>query len=58
MMSELKMELKGEGLKNEVAMPRGARIKTVDKCNQVPDRFLGCDSVGQHFYMLLIQHTQ
>ena len=37
MMSELKMELKGEGLKNEVAMPRGARIKAVDKCNQAPD---------------------
>ena len=32
-MSEMKMELKGEGLKNEVAMPEGLGLKTMGRIN-------------------------
>jgi len=48
MMSELKMELKGEGLKNEVAMPEGLGLRQWASVIQFADHFLGCDSVGQH----------
>jgi len=48
MMSELKMELKGEGLKNEVAMPEGLGLRQWASVIQFSDHFLGCDSVGQH----------
>lgn len=48
MMSELKMELKGEGLKNEVAMPEGLGLRQWAAVIQFADHFLGCDSVGQH----------
>ena len=48
MMSELKMELKGEGLKNEVAMPEGLGLRQWTSVIKAADHFLGCDSVGQH----------
>lgn len=47
-MSELKMELKGEGLKNEVAMPEGLGLRQWASVISCADHFLGCDSVGQH----------
>lgn len=47
-MSELKMELKGEGLKNEVAMPEGLGLRQWASVIKSADHFLGCDSVGQH----------
>lgn len=48
MMSELKIELKGEGLKNEVAMPEGLSLRQWVGLIKFADHFLGCDSVGQH----------
>lgn len=48
MMSELKMELKGEGLKNEIAMPEGLGLRQWAAVIKCADHFLGCDSVGQH----------
>jgi ADP-heptose:LPS heptosyltransferase len=48
MMSEMKIELKGEGLKNEVAMPEGLNLRQWSALIKMADHFLGCDSVGQH----------
>tara|TARA_B100000683_G_scaffold264995_1_gene295330 strand:+ start:89 stop:1057 length:969 start_codon:yes stop_codon:yes gene_type:complete len=48
MMSEMKMELKGEGLKQEVAMPEGLSLRQWAGMIKYCDHFLGCDSVGQH----------
>tara|TARA_B100000941_G_C28476316_1_gene539403 strand:+ start:98 stop:1075 length:978 start_codon:yes stop_codon:yes gene_type:complete len=48
MMSELKIDLKGEGLKQEVAMPEGLNIRQWASMIKYADHFLGCDSVGQH----------
>ena len=48
MMSEMKMELKGEGLKHEVAMPEGLSLRQWAGMIKYCDHFLGCDSVGQH----------
>ena len=48
MMSELKIDLKGEGLKREVAMPEGLNIRQWAAMIKYSDHFLGCDSVGQH----------
>jgi hypothetical protein len=48
MMSELKIDLKGEGLKNEIAMPEGLNIRQWASMIKYADHFLGCDSVGQH----------
>ena len=48
MMSELKVELKGEGFKNEIAMPEGLNIRQWASMIKYADHFLGCDSVGQH----------
>ena len=48
MMSELKIELKGEGLKHEVAMPEGLGLRQWASVIKNCDHFLGCDSVGQH----------
>jgi len=48
MMSELKIDLKGEGLKREVAMPEGLNIRQWAAMIKYADHFLGCDSVGQH----------
>jgi len=47
-MSEMKMELKGEGLKNEVAMPEGLSQRQWAGLIKYCDHFLGCDSLGQH----------
>tara|TARA_B100000900_G_scaffold397929_1_gene398780 strand:- start:74 stop:1042 length:969 start_codon:yes stop_codon:yes gene_type:complete len=48
MMSEMKMELKGEGIKQEVAMPEGLSLRQWAGMIKFCDHFLGCDSVGQH----------
>ena len=48
MMSELKIDLKGQGLKNEIAMPEGLNIRQWASMIKYADHFLGCDSVGQH----------
>jgi hypothetical protein len=48
MMSELKIDLKGEGLKSEIAMPEGLNIRQWASMIKYADHFLGCDSVGQH----------
>lgn len=48
MMSEMKMELKGEGLKNEVAMPEGLNLRQWVGLIKFADHFVGADSVGQH----------
>ena len=42
------MELKGEGLKNEVAMPEGLSQRQWAGLIKFCDHFLGCDSLGQH----------
>ena len=48
MMSEMKMEFKGEGIKQEVAMPEGLSLRQWAGMIKFCDHFLGCDSVGQH----------
>ena len=48
MMSEMKMELKGEGIKQEIAMPEGLSLRQWAGMIKFCDHFLGCDSVGQH----------
>ena len=53
MMSELKIDLKGEGLKNEIAMPEGLNIRQWASMIKYADHFLGCDSVGQHLSYIM-----
>ena len=44
----MKMEFKGEGIKQEVAMPEGLSLRQWAGMIKFCDHFLGCDSVGQH----------
>jgi ADP-heptose:LPS heptosyltransferase len=48
MMSELKMELKGEKFKNEIAMPEGLNLRQWAALISYADQLVCCDSVGQH----------
>lgn len=48
MMSELKMELKGEKFKNEIAMPEGLNLRQWAALISYADHLVCCDSVGQH----------
>jgi len=47
-MSEIHMDLKGEKLKDEVAMPEGLNLRQWASVIKYADKFIGCDSVGQH----------
>lgn len=47
-MSEIKMDLKGENLKDEIAMPENVNLRQWAAIIKYADHFLGCDSVGQH----------
>jgi len=47
-MSELKIDFKGEKLKQEIAMPEGVGLRQWAAVIKYADHFLGCDSVGQH----------
>jgi hypothetical protein len=48
LMAELKIDLQGEGLKDEVAMPEQISLRHWAAVIKYADHFLGCDSVGQH----------
>ena len=48
LMSELKIDFKGENLKQEIAMPEGVGLRQWAAIIKYADHFLGCDSVGQH----------
>lgn len=47
-MSEIHMDLKGEKLKDEVAMPEQLGLRHWAAVIKYADKFIGCDSVGQH----------
>jgi hypothetical protein len=47
-MSEMKIDFKGENLKSEIAMPEGLDLRQWSAVIKYADHFLGCDSVGQH----------
>lgn len=52
-MSELKIDFKGENLKSEVAMPEGVTLRHWAAIIKYADHFLGCDSVGQHLSVVV-----
>ena len=52
-MSELKIDFKGENLKAEVAMPEGVTLRHWAAIIKFADQFLGCDSVGQHLSVVV-----
>lgn len=47
-MSELHMDFKEDKLKSEVAMPEGMNLRQWAAVIKYADKFIGCDSVGQH----------
>lgn len=57
LMSEVKIDLKGEGMKSEVAMPEGLTLRQWAAAIKYADHFLGCDSVGQHLAKLFDTQT-
>jgi ADP-heptose:LPS heptosyltransferase len=48
MMSEIKLDLTEEKLKDEIAIPENASLRQWAAIIKYADHFLGCDSVGQH----------
>ncbi len=48
MMAEFGIELKGENLKDDVAMPEIPSVRVWAAVIKYADYFLGCDSLGQH----------
>lgn len=48
MMSEIHMDFKNDKLKDEVAMPEQLSLRHWAAVIKYADKFLGCDSVGQH----------
>ena len=48
LMSEFGVDLKGENLKDDVAMPEIASVRVWAAVIKYADHFLGCDSLGQH----------
>ena len=53
MFSELKPNMKGAKLKDEVAQPEGASLRIWTSIIKHADLFIGCDSVGQHLAHVL-----
>lgn len=53
MFSELKPNIKEAKLKDEVAQPEGASLRTWASIIKHADLFVGCDSVGQHLAHVL-----
>lgn len=47
-MSELHMDFKDDKFKKEVAMPEGMNLRQWTAVIKYADKFIGCDSVGQH----------
>jgi len=48
LMSEFKLDLSGEKYKDDVASPEGLNIRQWAAVIKYADKFLGCDSLGQH----------
>ena len=48
LMSEYKLDLSGEKYKDDVASPEGLNIRQWAAVIKYADKFLGCDSLGQH----------
>jgi hypothetical protein len=58
MMSEIRLDLTSEKLKDEVAIPENVTVRQWAAIIKYADHFLGCDSLGQHFsYTLNVPST-